>query len=141
MVSMTITLSIKFMLIPEEGIATTVSGSIGLHAGRDYEKWISSGHLSRSGVEARVIAYWALVLVDRMLGSCSGRNCLLHPTDFSTPEIKLRVLAVSTNQRMGTLVEGSSTYANSVLNTFRYVVDLWRLTDKTLSKMYRSPAP
>jgi hypothetical protein len=112
-----------------------VGGSLGLHAGRDYDKWIASGHLSPSRVEARVITYWALILVDRMLGSCLGRNCLLHPTDFSTPEIKLRILAVSTDKQNTTLVEGSSYYTNSVLNTFRYAVDLWKLTDKTLSQM------
>lgn len=117
------------------GIATTVGGSIGLHAGRDYSRWIASGHLSPRSVENRVIAYWALVLVDRMLGSCLGRNCLLHPTDFSTAEIKLRVLAVSTNKGETTLVEGSPTYTDSVLNAFRCSVDLWKLTDETLSQM------
>jgi len=73
--------------------------------------------------------------VDRMLGSCLGRNCLLHPTDFSTAEIKLRVLAVSTNKGETTLVEGSPTYTDSVLNAFRCSVDLWKLTDETLSQM------
>lgn len=82
-----------------------------------------------------MVAYWALVLIDKILGSCSGRNCLLNLTDFSTPEIKLRVLAVSTNLKTDTLVEGSSTYVDSVLNTFRHSVDLWKLTDKTLSQM------
>lgn len=70
-----------------------------------------------------------------MLGSCLGRNCLVNLTDFSTPEIKLRDLALSKNQRDSTLVEGSEKYADSVLNTFRYAVDLWKLIDQTLSQM------
>jgi hypothetical protein len=70
-----------------------------------------------------------------MLGSCLGRNPLLHPSDFGTPMIKLRSVAVSNSLQEKTMTEGSLTYAGSVLQTFRFSIDLWKMADKTLSQM------
>ena len=47
------------------GIACTVGSSIGLQAGRDYDKWVATGHLTPEKAEARVVAYWATILADR----------------------------------------------------------------------------
>jgi hypothetical protein len=47
------------------GIACTVGSSIGLQAGRDYDTWVATGHLTPEKAEARVVAYWATILADR----------------------------------------------------------------------------
>jgi hypothetical protein len=78
------------------GIAGTVGNSIVLHAARQYDSWIASGKLSPVSAEARVIAYWATVLIDRMLASCLGRNCVIHAIDYDTPEIRIQHLSVPT---------------------------------------------
>jgi hypothetical protein len=49
--------------------------------------------------------------------------------------IKLRTVAVSNSLQEKTMTEGSLTYAGSVLQTFRFSIDLWKMADKTLSQM------
>ncbi|KAL2826181.1 hypothetical protein BJY01DRAFT_150357 [Aspergillus pseudoustus] len=114
------------------GISTTAGNILGLHVGADYEKWYSAGHISQAAMEIRVQAYWASVVIDRVLATCMGRHCLIHPTDFNTPPIRLKLPnSISTTPEYGTL-----NYERNIVATFQHSVEFWKLSDKALSEIY-----
>ncbi|KAL4884596.1 hypothetical protein BJY04DRAFT_215057 [Aspergillus karnatakaensis] len=110
------------------GISATAGNVLGFHVGADYEKWHSSGHISQSAMKIRVQSYWASVVIDRVLATCLGRHCLIHPTDFNMPLIQLKLpKSVRTTPEYGTL-----SYERNVVATFQHSVEFWKLSDQAL---------
>ncbi len=73
-----------------------------------------------------------------MLACCLGRHGLIHPDDFNTPAIPLRLpmtIGSMRNNRLPVLTEGSAIYEDSVSSTFHYAVELWGLSDRALTEM------
>lgn len=79
-----------------------------------------------------------MLIIFRVLACCLGRHCLIHPDDFNTPLIQVRLpmaLGSLRNSKHPVLIEGSSTHGDSVSSTFHYAVELWGLSDRALTEM------